>query len=86
MPVTIVGVLPPDFTGIQQTVSDGHDVAVPLALDGQLSTGPAEQSIAHESADLLVASGDGPSEAGRRPPHRCTGISKACSSRPREPV
>jgi predicted permease len=44
VPVTVVGVLPPEFTGIQQTVSDGHDVGVPLALDGQLSTGPAEQS------------------------------------------
>src|SRR5262245_45464655 len=44
VPVTVVGVLPPEFTGIQQTVHDGHDVGVPLALDGQLSTGPAEQS------------------------------------------
>ncbi len=44
VPVTVVGVLPPEFTGIQQTVSDGHEVGVPLALDGQLSTGPAEQS------------------------------------------
>jgi len=44
VPVTIVGVLPLEFTGIQQTVSDGHDVGVPLSLDGQLSTGPTEQS------------------------------------------
>jgi predicted permease len=44
VPVTVIGVLPPEFTGIQQPVSDGHDVNVPLALDGQLSTGPAEQS------------------------------------------
>jgi len=44
IPVTVIGVLPPEFTGIQQTVSDGHEVGVPLALDGQLSTGPAEQS------------------------------------------
>ena len=44
VPVTVVGVLPTEFTGTQQTVSDGHDVSVPLALDGQLSTGPAEPS------------------------------------------
>ena len=42
--VTIVGVLPPDYIGVQQTVSDPPEVAVPLALDGQLSTGPTEQS------------------------------------------
>jgi predicted permease len=44
VPVTIVGVLPPSFTGIQQAVSNGHDVLVPLSLDGQLSTGPAGPS------------------------------------------
>ena len=44
VPVTVVGVLPAAFTGIQQTVHDGHDVGVPLALDGQLSIGPKEQS------------------------------------------
>jgi predicted permease len=44
IPVTVIGVMPPEFTGIQQTISDGHDVSVPLALDGQLSTGPTEQS------------------------------------------
>jgi len=44
VPVTIVGVLPPSFTGIQQAVSNGHDVLVPLSLDGQLSTGPAAPS------------------------------------------
>ena len=44
VPVTIVGILPPEFTGVQQAVSDGHDIGVPLALDGQLSTGPAVQS------------------------------------------
>jgi len=44
VPVTVVGVLAPEFTGIQQTVQDGHDVGVPLALDGQLSTGTTEQN------------------------------------------
>src|SRR6188474_3129870 len=41
VPVTIVGVLPPSFTGIQQAVSNGHDVLMPVSLEGQLSTGPA---------------------------------------------
>ena len=37
VPVTIVGVLPPDFTGIQYPVAEAHEVTVPLALDAQLS-------------------------------------------------
>src|SRR2546426_7001559 len=40
VPVTIVGVISPEFTGIQQTVGDAPDVAVPLALDAQLTSGP----------------------------------------------
>ena len=39
VPVTIVGVLSPDFTGIQQPLGEPPDVSVPLALDPQLSTG-----------------------------------------------
>ncbi len=38
--VTIVGVLPPDFTGIQQPVGDPPDISFALALDTQLSTFP----------------------------------------------
>ena len=44
VPVTIVGVLPASFTGIQRAVNDAPDVSVPLSLDGQLSIGPAAQS------------------------------------------
>jgi hypothetical protein len=40
VPVTIVGVISPEFTGVQQTVGDAPDVAVPLALDSQLTSGP----------------------------------------------
>ena len=36
VPVTIVGVLPPEFTGVQQPVAEPPDVSVPLALDPQL--------------------------------------------------
>ena len=39
--VTIVGVISPRFTGIQQPVANPPDITVPLALDAQLSTGPA---------------------------------------------
>jgi predicted permease len=35
--VTIVGVLPPEFTGVQQAASEGHEIAFPLALDPQLN-------------------------------------------------
>ena len=48
VPVTIVGVLPPSFTGVQQAVSDPSDIAVPLALDAQLSTGPPGQPRASQ--------------------------------------
>ena len=37
--VTIVGVLPPDFTGIQQAVNEAPDVSFPVALDPQLTVG-----------------------------------------------
>jgi predicted permease len=42
VPVTIIGILPASFTGVQQTVSDPSDIAVALALDAQLSTAPAQ--------------------------------------------
>jgi hypothetical protein len=38
VPVTIVGVLPPEFTGVQQAVSGGSDIFLPIALDPQLYT------------------------------------------------
>jgi predicted permease len=40
VPVTIVGVLPPEFTGIQYPITEAHEVTVPLALDAQLSPPP----------------------------------------------
>ena len=41
--ITIVGVLPPDFTGVQQPGGDAADLAIPLALHPQIdtSTGPS---------------------------------------------
>src|SRR5688572_26334803 len=36
--VTIVGVLPPEFTGVQQPVAEPPDISLPLALDPQLDT------------------------------------------------
>ena len=41
MPVTIVGVIAPQFTGIQQPVANPPDISLPLSLDPQLSTGTA---------------------------------------------
>ena len=48
VPVTIVGVLPASFTGVQQTLVNGPpDIAFPLSLDTQLraSAGRAEASL-----------------------------------------
>jgi predicted permease len=39
-PVTIVGVLPPDFTGVQQPVAEPPDISFPLWLDPQLEVFP----------------------------------------------
>ena len=39
IPVTIVGVLTPAFTGVEQVVADAPDVALPLALESQLNAG-----------------------------------------------
>jgi predicted permease len=38
VPVTIVGVLAPEFTGVQQPVGEPADITLPLALDTQLNT------------------------------------------------
>jgi predicted permease len=44
VPVTIVGVIEPEFTGIQLPVADPPDVGVPLAIDPQLNPGPPRLS------------------------------------------
>ena len=38
-PVTIVGVLTPDFTGVQRVISPGHDLGFPLVLDPLVNSG-----------------------------------------------
>jgi predicted permease len=41
VPITIVGVIAPTFSGIQQPVANPPDISLPLSLDSQLSTGPS---------------------------------------------
>jgi predicted permease len=36
VPITIVGVLPPEFTGVQLPIADPSDLSLPLALEPQL--------------------------------------------------
>ena len=36
-PITIVGVLPPEFTGVQQAVDEAPDISVPMALEPQVT-------------------------------------------------
>jgi predicted permease len=36
-PVTIVGVLPPEFTGVQQAVDEAPDISMPMALEPQVT-------------------------------------------------
>jgi predicted permease len=42
--VTIVGVISPQFTGVQQPLATPPDISLPLSLDSQLTTGPATGS------------------------------------------
>ncbi len=44
VPLTIVGVLPREFIGIQRPIGDAHDISVPLALDSRLSSNPKRLS------------------------------------------
>jgi MacB-like periplasmic core domain len=41
VPVTIVGVLAPDFTGVEQAVSNAPDVSLPLSLEPQIVLQPS---------------------------------------------
>ena len=40
-PVTIVGVLPPEFTGVQQAVDEAPDISMPMALEPQVALQPS---------------------------------------------
>jgi predicted permease len=39
VPVTIIGVTPADFTGVQQVLTEARDITVPLSLDRQYAGG-----------------------------------------------
>jgi predicted permease len=43
--VTIVGVLPPEFTGIQQPIAEAPEIAVPLALQPQMDPSAAQSRL-----------------------------------------
>lgn len=47
VPLTIVGVMPHEFTGVQQTLADPPDIVYPLALEAQVkaSTGRTDASL-----------------------------------------
>ena len=55
--VTVIGVLPPDFTGVQQPVAETPDVALPLALDSQLNTGSGSPRLSQPTYWWLQAMG-----------------------------
>ena len=69
-PVTIVGVMPRDFAGIQRLGADAPDVTVPLALDAVFSPprrlpDETRRRAAHDAADQLVAAARRPTQARR---------------------
>jgi predicted permease len=41
--VTVVGVTPPEFTGVQQVVTDARDLTFPVSLDPQLTDDPGQE-------------------------------------------
>lgn len=46
VPLTIVGVLSPEYTGIQRTTGDAPDIAVAMALEPQFQNGPSRLPVA----------------------------------------
>ena len=57
--VTIVGVIAPTFTGIQQPIRELHDIGFPLSLDAQLTTATGPPSRWSVSADAAQPSSRG---------------------------
>jgi predicted permease len=60
VPVSIVGVTPPDFAGVQHTLGDPSDISFPLALDTRLNGstgGAAGSSLNHPNAYWLQVMG-----------------------------
>jgi len=45
VPVTIVGVLPPEFSGVQQPMADAPDISLPVTLQPQLDAAGGEDQI-----------------------------------------
>jgi predicted permease len=52
VPVTIVGVIAPEFTGIQQAVGEWPDVAFPLSLDTRINSNPADKGPPRMEQDM----------------------------------
>src|SRR5262245_27293404 len=54
VPVTIVGVTPPKFNGVQRLLSDAPDVSLPFSLDPELGVGPTAQRRISQSTSWWV--------------------------------
>ena len=65
VPVTIVGVLPPEFTGVQQPIARAARHLAAARARAAAGHRSRDIAVAPDAADLLVAAGDGPAEAGR---------------------
>jgi hypothetical protein len=58
LPVTVVGVVAPEFTGIQQSNGEAPDVGLPLTFEPQLrgEAGPAQSRSTSTSSLLTLRS------------------------------
>ena len=85
--VTIVGVLPPEFTGVQQPLARAAGrLSFRSRCMPQLDVAPpGDGPVAPGAADLLVAADHGPAEARRDAGAGAKAISKPCSSTRRAP-
>src|SRR5262249_15125904 len=54
IPVTIVGVTSPEFTGVQRLLSDAPDVSLPFSLDPELAVGPSAQQRMNQATSWWV--------------------------------
>src|SRR5262245_14171231 len=54
IPVTIVGVTSPEFTGVQRLLSDAPDISLPFSLDPELAVGPSAQQRMNQATSWWV--------------------------------
>src|SRR4029077_13633049 len=69
VPVTIVGVLPPGFSGVEQAVGDAPDISLPLGLEPRFNAGLNAPSTRLSQGTFWLLEVMGVLNPGVRAPH-----------------